>query len=44
MTVALNSSKGFISIRATSKSVFKKIGPLYEIAKFVNFIVYLGIV
>ena len=42
-TFALNGGKYFIFFSAASKTVFQRIRPLLEIAKFVNLIVDLGI-
>ena len=44
LTFALNGGKDSISLSAIYKTVFQWIAPLLEIAKFVNFIVNLGIV
>ena len=43
LTFALNSGKDFISFSVASKTVFQRIGPFPEIAKFVNLIVDLRI-
>ena len=43
MTFAWNSGKDFIRFSVASKTVFQRVRALLEIAKFVNFIVDLGI-
>ena len=44
LTFGLDRGKDFISFSFASKTVFQRIGLLLEIAKFVNFIIDLGIV
>ena len=43
LSFALNGGKYFIFFSVTSKTVFQRIRPLLEIAKFVKLIVDLGI-